>query len=133
VYGEGCGTAMSKARPPVEVSEDVVLTQFGNADGGFRSRPFPGETELSTLLGRLTPLQAVTCISKAPVAVPGDGIRCTTAGTLRELGFTVASTPEKANPLHVSVTVDKEWDEEVENKFSSAMELPIWQEEEPHG
>jgi hypothetical protein len=80
------------------------------------------------LLGQLTPTGAVACISKAALAVPGrDGVRHSTAGKLRTAGFTVESTPEKANPLHVSITVDKEWEEDEETSFEGCMSEPIWE------
>jgi hypothetical protein len=118
---------VSAARPPVEVRDGDELTQFVTKDL-LRDRPHSEEQELSMLLGMLSPMAAVTCIiRKRSSVVPTDGVRYTTAGALRSAGFEVASTPEKGNPLHVSVRCPQDWDDDVAQVFSSCLGAPIWE------
>lgn len=96
----------AKVTPRV-IQDHEVLTQFGihPNDPVFRRAPrFPGEHDLSLLLGRYSAKDAGWRVLKR---APGKNarVRYVTAGALRARKFIVTHTPNLKNPDHVSVTV----------------------------
>ncbi|MFG3681818.1 hypothetical protein ACGF5H_17110 [Micromonospora chalcea] len=87
----------------VELRDTTELTQFGDAEAGFRNRlrASLGETEMSLLMGRQNAIAASLLITKGQYSLAA--VRYTTAGALRRAGFEVVHTPTRGNPLHVSV------------------------------
>lgn len=96
-----------RARERLE--DDQALTQYGNKQypkGGPPFRKQPREKDqggISMTKGRVSPGEAHRFVGlQAPRG--GDGVRWTTVGTLRAVGFQVEPKPSQANPNHVRVT-----------------------------
>jgi hypothetical protein len=98
------------ARP---IGDKEVLTHYGIGNE-FRTTPrWRIEESMSLLVGQLTGEEAAARILKG--GPRGDGSDCaryTTAGRLRQAGFTVVHTPNRKNPDHVSVSCEGPWDDE---------------------
>lgn len=105
------------------VPNDQVLTQYGTSRKGFHNQPrWERETQLSVIMGRLTPREAGDFVRRHGAQLPfaGDRARYTTAGRLRANGFTVDQTGN--DPRHVSVGYPLLWNAEVCKAFDAAFE-----------
>ena len=113
---------------PRAIGDEETLTQYGFLDpagGVFPSHPRWGrETDLSMLLGAFSVDEAAKYV-RISTGRPseGDAVRLTTAGALRQQGFSVRHSWRKRNPYHVSVEVQasQNWDDEsLERAFPEA-------------
>lgn len=106
------GVHWARKRPALRarwIEDDEVLTQYGQEgpDGScFRGQPRfnDGEVELSMIVGKLTPKQALSLIASHRLACPMDAVRYFRVADLREREYVVRHTPSRNNPDHVSVT-----------------------------
>ncbi|WP_157251141.1 hypothetical protein [Nonomuraea typhae] len=113
-----------------------MLTQLGSklAPGicivPFRNHLRPNEAAMSLTLGHLDVKQMIDLIVRRRSPAIGDGVRHTTAGQLRQAGFTVTHDGGKSNPRHVSVSLDAgtEWTEYESAQFDECFSSPIWME-----
>ncbi|MDP9798769.1 hypothetical protein J2S43_007281 [Catenuloplanes nepalensis] len=105
------------------LGDDLELTQYGEEGEAFRNelRVERGETEMSLILGRQTPMAAALLVTKT--AAPWAHARYTTVGKLRRAAFEVRHSPTKGNALHVSVFPPtdpqgpREWDGAMASAF----------------
>jgi hypothetical protein len=121
-------------REPLELPGDASLTQYGETPpgDGFRDRLRAeiGETELSMICGKVDAVAASLLVTR--VITSWATVRTTTAGRLRDAGFTVVHSPTKTNRLHVSVyppILDSgdyvEWGDELAKQFNECFSDPI--------
>lgn len=128
---------MARSIEPYDIDDDQVLTQFGAKqdivalDPPFRRKPRQGrETNVSLILGRLSPAEASRIVRRSLAPAPFDGVRYATAGKLRAAGFVVMHTPSRMNPNHVSVSRTTEWGANEESAFDECFDEPVWIGEE---
>lgn len=110
-----------------EIEDDEALSQYGVDGEPWRVAPREGESDVSVLLGELPPDEAARRVRKGRWIPAGtDGVRYTTAGTLRAAGFDVRYTHTKANKLHASVVLpnDGTWDNEQRAQFDNCFGDP---------
>jgi hypothetical protein len=111
------------------------LTQYGRAferHDSFAGRPEPGQTDLSVIRGRASIGKAAQLVAERALQ-PGDAVRHTTVGCLRDAGFTVEHTPREGGfPDHCSVKGPDVWDDEVERRFNECWDEIRRQEPLPH-
>ncbi|MEU8175887.1 hypothetical protein AB0C14_23655 [Microbispora hainanensis] len=121
------------------IEDEEILTEYGNKDRPVKGRPFKDEpvkpqvvNAVSLMRGKLTVDEAVRCFPNSRSrAVSGEGVRYTTAGTLRQASFRVKFTPSQWNPLHVSVeNLDSKrpWTDDDRDRFNACFGDPEWKE-----
>lgn len=105
-----------KRAEPVDIADADELTQYGVIDEPIRNTPrWATESAVSLMLGSWDALAVGEVVRRRAGGALDDGTefaRHTTAGTLRQAGFTVTNTPTIGNALHVSVTQEGSWDAE---------------------
>lgn len=110
-----------------ELDDQEALTQYGVRGEEWRTAPRSNESDVSLLLGTLTPEEAAKRVRKGrwPPA-DDDGARHTTVGALRAQGFLVRYTHRPANRLHVSAEVpdDRIWDDDTRARFDNCFGDP---------
>lgn len=113
------------------VQNDEVLCQYGNSENLYEGRAFKNRPNspvgLSLWVGQLSADEACMVVCRGALR-SGRMVRFTTAGELRERGFTVNHTPG-ANPIaeakgyeHVTVTVEgyDEWTQDIRDEFDAS-------------
>ncbi|MGH3441852.1 MAG: hypothetical protein ACRDUY_07390 [Nitriliruptorales bacterium] len=102
-------------------ADKTPLAQLGPK---FWNRPRSSRQEQDVSLmtaDDLTLAEAVRLVNPRRDVHDNDGLRFTTAGQLRERGFTVRGTPSRQNPRHVSVFYEcGSWRDEVAEQFDAA-------------
>ena len=97
-------------REPGGLDDAEILTQYVFQGAVALDIPRPRDMDgLSLLRGRLTTREAARFVRGAKWPSPGDGVRHIQTKTLRAAGFEIRSTPNKRNPLHVSVSREAQW------------------------
>ncbi|GAA3535978.1 hypothetical protein GCM10022234_35910 [Aeromicrobium panaciterrae] len=126
-----------KLPPRQDLSDDVVLTQYGTQlpDGKteFRGGPRASEHGLSLLVGRVDADAATLCV-RQHLAEPYDIVRHTRVGLLRDAGFIVSHAPVEWFINHALVHVpgpDPKWDNQSKNAFKRT--FVDFAEEDSHG
>lgn len=121
------------------IGYDEILTEYGSRDRPIKGRPFKDEpakpqlaNAISLMRGKLTVDEAVGYFPnrRAPASA-GEGVRYTTAGTLRDASFRVKFTPNGWNPVHVSVeNLDSKrpWTDDDRDRFNACFGDPEWKE-----
>ncbi len=114
---------------PRDLDDGEIVTQFGShrSNPPFTPTPRRGKDygRLSLIVGQVS-LELACELVPGRGPIPGDDIRCTTVGLLRERGFIVEHTPERAFPQHVSVTLPDEpdrWHADVKQWFQDAFNV----------
>lgn len=125
--------AFGRRKRREQINDDQELAQYGSStrpkEGpAFRSQPRADRDKggLSMIRGRVAAAKAHMIVGmQAPR--PGDGVRHTTAGMLRQAGFIVEHDPTQVNPDHVRVTVRGDWSIERAKRFEGCFtEEPDW-------
>jgi hypothetical protein len=115
-----------------ELGAEEVLSQYGyrGDDPPFRNRPREwserSEPGMSTIVGKLTPAEAMSFVRARQICIGHDGVRHTTVGKLRDAGFVVSHTPNPRNPGHVTVSRAEKWGEDTVRMFDSCFDEPIY-------
>ncbi|WP_157439381.1 hypothetical protein [Aeromicrobium sp. Root344] len=117
---------------PEEIADEEVISQRISVGRADINAPRPkDQNKLSALRGRISPGEAQLIVTRGKHPLTHeDGVRRTTAGELRESGFTVEHTPNNFNPNHVTITYFGEWDHIAEELFVSCFTEREWHREE---
>lgn len=114
---------------PRELHDEEIVTQFGSdrSNPPFLPTPRRGKDygRLSLILGQVD-LELACELVPGRGPIPGDALRFTTIGLLRERGFIVEHTPERAFPQHASVTLPGQpdrWHADVKQRFQDAFNV----------
>ncbi|WP_193607146.1 hypothetical protein [Nocardioides lijunqiniae] len=103
-----------------EPGDHETLTQLVFAHDDPQNAPKPKDFDgVSVLRGHLGTLEAAGFVRRARWAYPGDRVRYSNVGKLREAGFTVTFSPSRNIPIHVSVSCEAEWDQNLSDQFDA--------------
>jgi hypothetical protein len=104
------------------------LTQYGRSyqrkGDDFDSRPEDEQQGLSLIRGKVSIEQASQLVRERGLQ-PGDAVRHTTVGCLKDAGFEVRHSPLRGFRDHCSVKWPNLWDDEVERRFEECWNEPI--------
>lgn len=121
------------------IADDEVLTEYGDRERPINGKPFKDrpasphvKNAVSLMRGRLTVDEAVANFpNRVASARKGEGVRHTTAKTLREQDFRVDYTPNEWNQVHVSVEnldAKRDWTDDDSARFNASFGEPEWKE-----
>jgi hypothetical protein len=106
------------------IAGDEVVTQYVFAKTEPQDAPRPRDMDgLSVLRGRVAILVAARYVrTKVGFPFAGDSVRFASVERLRSCGFVVTLSPSNRIPIHVSVSIEAEWDPDVCQRFNSCFE-----------